>query len=224
MSTITPTETNKATTKIFIIGLPRTGTTSISVAMLDAGFKVAHTAFTQQCFVLADVITDAPCFSDFEQLDKLFPNSKFVYLERSLSQWLPSMQRLLVKMSPQLTEKGSFSPVLKRSFNETFDLMNEGLMTDEHLTQCYLAHQQHVMHYFKDRNDLLSIDISVENSYQRLCEFLSIPFSEGKGFPHLNVGNQVSKWKQVKHDNKVSSFSAGVHHRQFFDYKSGTCD
>ncbi|RYE30840.1 MAG: sulfotransferase family protein, partial [Sphingobacteriales bacterium] len=29
--------------KIFIIGLPRTGTTSISVALLNYGLKVAHT-------------------------------------------------------------------------------------------------------------------------------------------------------------------------------------
>ncbi|HCE50996.1 MAG TPA: sulfotransferase family protein, partial [Shewanella baltica] len=32
--------------KVFIIGLPRTGTTSVSVALLEQGLKVAHMAFT----------------------------------------------------------------------------------------------------------------------------------------------------------------------------------
>ncbi|WP_320819085.1 sulfotransferase, partial [Thalassolituus sp.] len=40
--------------KIFIIGLPRTGTTSISVALLELGFLVAHTAFTKKAFEVAE--------------------------------------------------------------------------------------------------------------------------------------------------------------------------
>ena len=70
--------------KLFIIGLPRTGTTSISVALLDYGFKVAHTAYTKRAFELADVISDAPCFADYQELDNIFPHSKFVYLDRPL--------------------------------------------------------------------------------------------------------------------------------------------
>ena len=91
--------------KLFIIGLPRTGTTSISVALLDYGFKVAHTAYTKRAFELADVISDAPCFCDYQELDKLFPNSKFVYLDRALTSWVPSVQMLLNKMLPELTPK-----------------------------------------------------------------------------------------------------------------------
>ena len=129
--------------KLFIIGLPRTGTTSISIAMLDYGFKVAHTAFTKQAFELADVISDSPCFCDYQQLDALYPNSKFVYLDRALEQWIPSIQMLLKKMQENLAPKtGIFNPVLKRSFNETFDLYipplrqhaapNNALATNKH--------------------------------------------------------------------------------------------
>ncbi len=49
--------------KLFIIGLPRTGTTSISVALLEMGLLVAHTAFTKKAFEVADAISGAPCFS-----------------------------------------------------------------------------------------------------------------------------------------------------------------
>jgi hypothetical protein len=87
-----PTVANEQANKVFIIGLPRTGTTSVSVALLEQGLTVAHQAFTKQAFMLADAVSDAPCFSDYQQLDKLFPNAKFVYLDRPLDKWLPSIQ------------------------------------------------------------------------------------------------------------------------------------
>lgn len=205
--------------KIIIIGLPRTGTTSISVCLLEAGYKVAHTAFTKETFYLADAISDAPCFSDFKQLDKLFPQSKFIYLEREITSWLLSMQRLLTKMSPHLDAKnGHFSPVLKRAFMETFDTDCAQLLSDAHLTACYYAHQKQITTYFKDRNNLLSINLSDKDSFQQLCQFLSLPCQPGQTFPHLNKGAQVASWKSYKHSNKISSHSAGKDHRQFFDY------
>jgi len=208
--------------KIFIIGLPRTGTTSISVAMLEAGFKVAHTAFSQATFELAEVVSDAPCFSDFQQLDRLFPGSTFVYLQRELSQWLPSMQRLLIKMEPHLMPKtGHFNPVLKRAFLETFSLHNDNLLSEEHLTECYLKHNQRVIHYFKGRDDFIEINLSDPLSLPKLFSFLQLPFIEGQQFPHLNQGTQVANWKDYKHPNKVNSLSSGKAHRRFFDYQSG---
>ncbi len=205
--------------KIFVIGLPRTGTTSISVAMLEAGFKVAHTAFTKEAFRLANVVSDAPCFSDFKQLDQLFPGSKFIYLDRELQHWLPSMQRLLNKMAPDLKPKtGSFSPVLKRSFNDTFATHDDNLLSDLHLKNCYLKHKKQVQSYFKGRENLLIINLSEQDSFYKLCLFLSLPYQDGQLFPHLNQGSQVANWKAYKHKNKVSSFSSGKDHRQFFNY------
>jgi len=205
--------------KVFIIGLPRTGTTSISVALLEQGFKVAHTAFTKQAFELSDVISDAPCFSDYQQLDRLFPGSKFVYLKRELLKWLPSIQRLLSKMGPHLLPKtGHFNPVLKRSFEQTFELSNTQLLSATHLSSCYLKHQQQVESYFQGRDDLLVIDISHAESLNTLLNFLDRECESEKHFPHLNKGTQVANWKEYKHPNKINSLSAGIDHRKFFDY------
>lgn len=207
--------------KLFIIGLPRTGTTSISVALLDYGFKVAHTAYTKRAFELADVISDAPCFADYKELDQLFPESKFVYLDRALEHWVPSMQMLLNKMLPELAPKsGYLNPVLKRCINKTFaPLTTDNSLDTEHLERCYRAHQQEVFRYFSTRNDLLKIDISHSASLQKLLAFLGIS-SEGTGeFPHLNIGKLVDNWKEYKHPNKVNSLSAGKEHRKFFDYQ-----
>ena len=210
--------------KLFIIGLPRTGTTSVSVALLEHGFNVAHTAFTKRAFELADVISDAPCFSDYQQLDLLFPESRYVYLDRPIEKWLPSIQMLLKKMQEPLDIKtGYFNPVLKRSFNETFKLSSASYPFDsQHLATCYQAHKEEVLSYFSTRDDFLSIDISQSGSLGTLLSFLNISI-EGltkadTDFPRLNIGKQVDSWKEFKHPNKVNPNSAGREHRKFFDY------
>lgn len=206
--------------KVFIIGLPRTGTTSISVAMLDYGFKVAHTAYTQEAFNLADIISDAPCFSDYQQLDKLFPGSKFVYLERDLSLWLPSMQMLINKMKAQLDPNtGTFHPVLKRSFNQTFELDKTDIPDAlTHLEKCYLNHRLQVLSYFDGRDDLIRINIRDEQSLTKLLTFLGLEVKGTPQFPHLNIGRNVACWDEYKHPNKVSANSSGPLRRKFFDY------
>jgi len=208
--------------KLFIIGLPRTGTTSISVALLQQGFKVAHTAYTKRAFELADVISDAPCFSDYRQLDSLFPESKFVYLDRGVDGWLPSIEMLLRKMFLNLDLKlGHFNPVLKRSFHDTFQLnTHPEPFCRLHLENCYQRHQHDVFNYFDSRDDFLNIDVSKDNSLKTLLNFLNISDEVVHEFPYLNVGKQVDSWKEFKHPSKVNPNSAGAEHRKFFDYNN----
>lgn len=206
--------------KVFIIGLPRTGTTSVSVALLDYHFKVAHTAYTQRAFELADVISDAPCFADYPQLDNIFPNSKFVYLDRSLKNWIPSMQMLLNKMLPELAPaSGYLNPVLKRCMNQLFSpLTTQYPLADQHLENCYHQHQQSVVDYFTGRDDFLKIDVSQPGSLTKLLSFLGRHDEEENEFPHLNAGKLVNSWKNHKHPNKINALSVGKEHRKFFDY------
>lgn len=205
--------------KLFIIGLPRTGTTSISVALLELNFKVAHTAFTKRTFELAKVLSDTPCFCDYQQLDKLFPNSKFIYLDRSIKLWVPSIQMLLNKMIKNLRPEGHFNPIMKRCFNTTFDLLTTvDPLTAAHLTHCYQQHQQQVFDYFSDRDDFLNIDISKSGSFEMLLEFIGLEEQGPVEFPHLNAGRMVTTWKDIKHPNKVNSNASGVARRKFFDY------
>jgi len=204
--------------KLFIIGLPRTGTTSISVALLEH-FKVSHTAYTKRAFELADVISDCPCFSDYQQLDVLFPESKFVYLQRSPEQWLPSIQMLLKKMLPKLNSKAYVNPILKRSFEQIFDLkiVNDPL-EKIHLTRCYQRHEKAVIDYFHGRDNILKIDINQSDSLQQLLDFLNLQHSGAKQFPHLNIGKLVDNWQDIKHTHKINSNTAGREGRKFFNY------
>ena len=210
---------------------PCTGTTSVSVALLEQGLTVAHQAFTKQAFMLADAVSDAPCFSDYQQLDTLFPNAKFVYLDRPLDKWLPSMQMLLSRMLVHLDkDKGRFHPIMKRSFNHCFDIWQvEDVFDDDHLTACYQRHQQQVLSYFAGRDDFITIDISVAGSFATLLQFIDLAGPDTAelpqlnfpqlSFPQLNMGRNVASWDEYKHPNKISANASGPDKRKFFDYR-----
>lgn len=200
--------------KIFIIGLPRTATTSVCLAMLEQGFKTAHNAYTQDAFSQAQVLADTPIFCDYQKLDKHFPNSKFIYLTRSSEKWLPSIKQLLQRMIVNLQRTdGGFNPHLKRCYNDVFSPLNEGnLNSDEFLLNCYNRHQQGIEQYFKNRvQDLLTIDVSENDSYLNMLAFLNIDSSNARegGFKQINLGGKVKAWQGLNNKLKVESTNKG---------------
>jgi hypothetical protein len=89
------------TRKIFGIGLSRTGTKSLTLALNMIGFKVAHypddeitlkelMAGKYNFSLLKDFdgITDITVAPYYAQLDKLFPDSKFILTVRDKDSWL----------------------------------------------------------------------------------------------------------------------------------------
>jgi len=199
--------------RVFIIGLPRTGTTSTCAAMLELGFTVAHTAYTQKSFDNAQVIADTPVFCDYKQLDHFYPDSKFIYLTRQPEQWLPSIKQLLQRMYVNVSRNdGGFNTIIKRCYQDTFAPFTlENITESEFLLACYQRHNLEISQYFSNRpSDILTIDISDPSSFSQLLSFLSI---DGKGntgkFRKLNSGGKVTAWKDLLHDNKVESTKNG---------------
>lgn len=191
--------------KIFIIGLPRTGTTSISVALLDLGYKVAHCALTERSINTADVIADTPSYCDYQIFDKQFPQSKFIYLERDLKSWLPSIKSLLKNMITGLTTThGGFHPTVRQCYEKVFQRINDvNIHSDEHLSNCYNNHKKAANNYFKDRPDcFISINIGQTGAYRQMITFLDIE-STKETFPKLNADGQIVTWQQLQHENKI---------------------
>jgi len=200
--------------KIFIIGLPRTATTSVCLAMLGLGFKTAHNAYTQHAFNEAQVIADTPIFCDYKKLDEHFPKSKFIYLSREKNNWLPSIKQLLQRMIVNLQRgDGGFNPHLKRCYNEVFSpLTADNLALNDFLLGCYQRHQQDAFDYFKDRStDFLNIDVSDSKSYQQLLAFLDIEPERGRasGFEKINIGGKVKAWQDINNVLKIESTNKG---------------
>ena len=198
--------------KIFIIGLPRTATTSICKATLELGLTTAHTAYIQKCFQDAQVIADTPIFCDYPLLDEFYPGAKFVHLTRDMSVWIPSIRQLLERMYHNLQrDDGGFNTIIKRCYNQIFaPLTLENIASDQFLGQCFERHQRHIIEYFKDRpNDLLQIDLSDNSSYQALLDFLELASPSNGEFSKVNVGGKVTAWKQIKSPLKIESTRRG---------------
>ncbi|WDE10601.1 sulfotransferase [Thalassomonas haliotis] len=200
--------------KIFIIGLPRTATTSVCLAMLNLGFKTAHTAYTREAMIKAQVIADTPVFCDYRQLDLDYPGAKFIYLTREADLWLPSIRQLLKRMYVNLQRTdGGFNPTLKRCYNRVFyPLTQENLDRDDFLLGCYRRHQQDILDYFRGREqDLLTLDVSQADGFSRLLSFLKlVPGEEAAhGFDRINIGGKVTAWNKIRHPLKVEATLAG---------------
>ena len=200
--------------KIFIIGLPRTGTTSICYAMLELGYKTAHTCYTEQTMQQAQVIADTPVFQDFELLAKLYPQAKFIYLSRELDKWLPSIKQLLNRMSKNLLRAdGGFNPIIKRCYSAVFSPFTlENISSDEFLTDCYLKHNQRVKQLIERYPEsVLQINVADTESYDALIDFLRIPpdLCKGTGFIKMNIAGKVTAWKDINHPLKIESTKAG---------------
>lgn len=220
--------------KLFIVGLPRTGTTSLCAALLELGYSVAHTAYTDLAFERADVVADTPVFSEYKQLDRAFPNSKFIHLSRPLEKWLPSIQRLLVKINQKHERNANaFHPLLLSCYEAIFARFIAGeTLSEAFLSRCFFKHQEGVEAYFSSRpNDFLSVDIADAGSYDQLLNFLSSvkpsrtgsqpelrqelreplqesqqkPQEKERAFPHLNSDGQISAWDKIKHPLKVNA-------------------
>ncbi len=201
-------------TKIFIISLPRTGTTSACIYLLDQGFTVAHTAFNEAVFEQADVVADTPIFCDYPLLLTRYPNAKFIYLERPLEHWLPSIRRLLGSMRKQWArDKYVFEPEIRRCFTEVFpEFYKRTEFSDAYLTVCYEKHKEVIRRTFSPIPErLLCVGIMEKGAATSLQNFCS----EERGFlasrrdggvlPHVNKGRRITYWESVVHSNKVDS-------------------
>ncbi|MBU2871062.1 sulfotransferase family protein [Colwellia sp. E2M01] len=182
--------------------------------MLEQGLKTAHNAYTQESFIQAQVLADTPIFCDYQALDKHFSNSKFIYLTRKAELWIPSIKQLLQRMMVNLQRTdGGFNPHLKRCYSETFaPLTLDNVNRDDFLLDCYNRHQQGVFEYFKDRQqDLLTIDVSDDDSYLKLLTFLNIDNDKARegGFKQINIGGKVRAWQHLNNDFKVESTNKG---------------
>ncbi len=114
----------------------------------------------------------------YKELDKLYPNSKFILTVRDINSWLDSYEK---HIKHKIADK--FEVIVRKKIFKTirFD--------EKKMVLAYKKHEKDVLKYFKHRpKDLLIINLSNLDSWKVLCEFLNkeIPNTP---FPHLNKSN-----------------------------------
>jgi Sulfotransferase domain len=190
--------------KVFGIGLGRTGTKSLTVALNKLDIKVIHYpndsqtlqelmagnynfSILQQYDGIAD-ITVAPFYA---QLDQLFPESKFILTVRDKESWLKSIEKHwqnkpVFDDSPNQSEKMELRRLLRASAYGLYTFNRD------RLSYVYDLHYRNVLEYFKNRPDsLLVFNLCGGESWEKLCPFLGQQILD-EAFPTMNKKSLLS--------------------------------
>ncbi|MES2341007.1 MAG: sulfotransferase family protein [Pseudomonadota bacterium] len=163
------------------VGLVRTGSTSFCEALTRLGYApVAQSPRFEQLRTLRGGCENGVVLH-YKYLDYVFPGSKFVLMTRPVQAWLASM--LHAHNSAPRPIEGHHERIARRM------AIHETVGYDEAvLTASFHRHHAEIRRYFWGRpNDLLEMDITAGDGWDKLCPFLGPPVPEA-AFPRLNVG------------------------------------
>ncbi len=171
--------------KIFGVGLSRTGTSTLINALGVLGFSAVHFPTTPGEFEIFDGAADTPVAANFEDLDKRFPHSRFIYTVRDLDSWLSSCRRFWAKRQ-QAFDSSALATRLHRRLYDT------RVFEEAKFRAAYARHDARVRRYFAERpGDLFEFDIcGGQGSWPPLCEFLRVAVP-ALPFPWANSGDDI---------------------------------
>lgn len=174
--------------KIFSVGLPKTGTMSLHQALRILGYQVSHYPISDAIPMLEEgrweairaLPYDALCNCgewQFAALDRNLSGSRFIYLERDEEAWLKSIKKHLTYYA--LPERGS-PPYMNRL--EVFSVI---AYDEDVMRTIFRAHKHAVQEYFAGRDNFTSLRVDEPGAFAKLCQFLGHPVQD-RPFPALN--------------------------------------
>jgi Sulfotransferase domain len=190
-------------TRVFGIGLSRTGTLSLAAALTELGIEARHypnDPLTQQelragryaLSVLDEVqaLTDIPVSPFYPQLDRAFPGSRFILTTRETESWLASVEnhfRMYVEH-----RRDAFDDFVLACAYGCLEFSAERFRDVKEL------HEDNVRRYFADRpGDLLVLDVAEAGTWEPLCNFLGVPVPD-EPYPHTNPALQRPAFKPTR--------------------------
>lgn len=183
--------------KVFGIGLQRTGTTSLAKALNILKIKTQQFPIELYHDIDHSIIqrfegfTDNPIPLLYKQLDKKYPNSKFIHTVRSEGEWIKSIQWLYTLGSKKFEWKNEQRKDVIREMH--VKLYGTATFDEALFLQKYRAYNRDVTEYFANRPaDLLVLDLTQGDGFDKLCSFLG-KGKPGAPFPHRNKSEAF--WK-----------------------------
>lgn len=171
--------------KVFVIGLAKTGTMSLSEALKTLGYNSIHYPLSFYEIGRFDSASDLFVAIHFRKLDKMYPGSKFILTTRPEKPWLESMKKHLKVIEVPKKNTTAYSLRIKALGSDMYD--------EKILKNTLNTHTDSVKDYFKDRpEDLLIMNMPEDFRWDTLCEFLQRPIPADIPFPRVNVGSQDS--------------------------------
>jgi len=205
--------------KIFCIGLNKTGTTSLKVAMKELGYVVGYQRTAERLAEdwpardfkrilkycrTAQFFQDVPFSKPFTYtiMDHEFPGSKFILTIRdNPEQWYNSLTSFHAKLwgkNGRIPTKEDLQQAVYlyegrpwQNNRATYNTPENDPYNKEILLEYYTSHLVNVKEYFKHRpDDLLILNVAEEGAYSRLCEFLRVE-PKRDAFPWRNKTKEL---------------------------------
>jgi hypothetical protein len=184
--------------KIFVIGSNKTGTTSLTKSLSTLGFNVCpeycyqrdskilknfQDGLYEELFDLVDkfdAFEDRPWnHTDFYKiLDNKFSNSKFILTIRDTDSWINSVKRWGNRI-------GEINPEFYKIVSQTCYGVDSYLSEESVVIAKYNERNFEIINYFKNRGNLLIIDVEKGDGWQKICQFLECEVPNVP-FPYLN--------------------------------------
>lgn len=198
--------------KVFCIGYNKTGTTSLSKIFENNNFSVApqipfeynlesyfYGNYSTYINMIKNDYYDYSVFQDvpfslpnfYEELDTEFKNSKFILTIRDTEHdWYDSLIRFYKKNffnfnQPKKIGGYVYEGILFKLLTEIYGAPKTNPYDVDSLKKSYVQHNESVYQYFKDKNNLLVINLKDKNIIDKLEKFLDIKFNN-REIPHLN--------------------------------------
>jgi len=194
--------------KIFGIGLPRTGTTSLARALESYGIDTIHFPFDLYDNGLdAPVIEKNTAFVDtpvpmlYQGLDRRCLESKFILTVRDKESWLESMEWLR-------TEGRKIWPPDPKRERYKRDFYGTAAFDRDMLSEKFDAHHKEVERYFEGRNaDLLRLNIIDSGSTPALVDFLGLEAAP-MPWPRANASREANLMQELAYQFEKRGFKA----------------
>jgi hypothetical protein len=185
--------------KIFGIGLPRTGTTSLARALEAYGIDTVHYPFALYEEGLdAPVVAQHTAFVDtpvpmfYQELDQRWPGSRFVLTTRDKADWLESMKWLRTE-GRKIWPPNPVREQYKRDFYGT----NE--FDRKRLSDTFDRYHEEVAGHFEGRKDeVLRLNIIESSDTSKLVDFLGLE-AEPTPWPRANASRQATLSQKLAH-------------------------
>lgn len=170
--------------KVFFIGFPKTGTTSVKMALRQLGMKVCglvraeagwgRDELWRKASTLIpryDAFQNCPWAMLYDRLESEYPGSKFVLTYRTDDRWIKSV----------VQHFGGRSTVMREIVFGHGDPAGH----EEQYSAAYRRHNEAVREHFAGRDDFLEFGLTQGDGWEQLCPFLETDVPP-RPFPHAN--------------------------------------
>ena len=153
--------------KIINIGLPRTGTYSLSIALKKLGLSCVH--YPEKIDDIDEFDSACEVVFSYEEIEKRFPNSLYIYTKRDFKSWHISCKK------HKLNYKEDWNSFWTKDWKKE-----------------YFA-KENSLDFFSDKRErILMHNVFEGDGWKNICDFLnkkvpSIPY------PHLNASRSYRK-------------------------------